>query len=100
MPRKPTAGCLVTYESVHHLTDLSMNALYQAATPPKAPRKRHELDINSLESVVLWLAAHARTDIRKRICGLAAQSLLDDGELKGAPHRGRTGRKRGRKARM
>lgn len=91
MPRRPSVGCVLTYGCIHDLCDCSVNFLYQSATAPTPPRKRQALDINSLESVVLWLAGHARTDLRRRILGLAAQSMLDDGTLTGtvggAPHR-------------
>ena len=91
MPRHPTAGVIVTYACVHDLTDTTLNFVYQSATRAKPPHKRQFLDIHSLESVVLWLASHGRTDLRRRILGLAAQSMLDDGTLPGtvggAPHR-------------
>jgi hypothetical protein len=88
-PYKP--GLTITYEEVHRLTDLSLNALHQAGG--RAQPGRQPLDLNSLESVVLWLAGHARQDLRVKICALSAQALLGGtlgaGDRGGAPRRPR-----------
>jgi hypothetical protein len=78
-------GVRITYEVVHGLTDLSVNAVHQAGARPKPGKgPRQHLDICSLESVVLWVARHGNIPLRMKICGFAAQSLLDDGVLDGA----------------
>ena len=88
MPPKLT-GQQLTYEAIHKLTDLSINALHQAGGKPKPDRQ--PLDLQSLESVVLWLAGHGKRELRIKMCGLAAQALLDEdvtpGTTHGAPHR-------------
>ncbi len=63
-------GPPLTYELVHKLTDLSINSLHQAGGKPKPGRQR--LDLQSLESVVLWVAAHGKPELRMKICGHAA----------------------------
>ena len=81
--------CEVTYKDIASLTDVTLNAVYQAATPAKNGKSRQLLDLESLESVVLWLAAHGKTDLRRRICAYSAQALLDEGALSGAPKKRR-----------
>jgi hypothetical protein len=79
-------GLTITYELIHDLTDVEMNTVYQAGAKPKADNdQRQRLDINSLESVILWVAAHGKTSLRLKICGYSAQSLVEDGVLHGAP---------------
>ena len=89
MPRPQIYGPPLTYESIQKLTDLNINTLHQAGGKPKPGRQR--LDIQSLESVVLWLAAHGKRKLRIQLCGLSAQALLDGevtpGTTHGAPRR-------------
>jgi hypothetical protein len=81
----PRAGVLVSYEAVQALTDLPINTLHQAATIPPPNRKRMRLDIESLESVVIWLAKHGKRTLRQKILAHSAESLLDEGALPGVP---------------
>lgn len=84
MPRPPLEGLTITYERVQALTNLPINTLHKAGAGG-AGEYRQKLDLNSLESVVLWLACHGTVDLRKKICAYAAQSLLDSGALPGVP---------------
>jgi len=68
-------GQIITYEAIQKLTDLSLNALHQAGGKPKPVR--HPLDIQSLESVILWLARHGKRELRVQMVGLAAEALID-----------------------
>ena len=83
MPPKLT-GPPLTYELIRKLTDLSENALHQAGGKPKPGRQ--PLDLRSLESVVLWVAGHGKRKLRIKMCGLAAQALLDEGVTPGTTH--------------
>jgi len=83
-------GPPLTYEMVQKLTDLSINSLHQAGGKPKPGR--HRLDLQSLESVVLWVAAHGKPELRMKICGHAAGALLDEGILRGATKKTRSGK--------
>jgi hypothetical protein len=58
------------------------NAVYQCAGEKKG---RQHLDIDSLESVVLFVTAHGRPALRREIAGFAAQVLVDEGRS-GALH--------------
>ena len=64
-------GLIITYASIHSLTDLSINSVHQAAA-------RGPLSISDLESVVLWVAEHGKQKLRKKICCLSASSLLEE----------------------
>jgi hypothetical protein len=90
MANRPKQGPRITYEIVQGLTDLTIDAIHQAGARPKPGVKRQHLDLSSLESIVLWVAAHGHVDLRRKICGYAAQSLLDDGVLQGAPKKPRS----------
>ena len=85
MPRPPLEGLTITYEKVQALTDLPLNTLHKAGAGRAAGEYRQKLNLDSLESVVLWLACHGTVSLRKRICAHAAQSLLDSGALPGVP---------------
>jgi hypothetical protein len=93
MGRNPLTGPVITYELIQSLTDLSMNALHQAGGQKVKPH-RQRLDLGSLESVVLWLAGHGKRELRIKMCGLAAQALLGDGDQCGAPKKVRRRAKR------
>jgi hypothetical protein len=90
LPRK---GVLVSYEVVQALTDLPINTLHQAATTPPPGRKRMHLNIESLESVVIWLSAHGSRQLRQKMLAYSAGSLLDEGALPGVPRTGKKKRK-------
>ena len=88
MPPQPVPGVTITYETVQKLTNLPFNTLYQAAGKSAKPG-RQRLDINDLRSIVLYLAGHGQPELRRQMCGLAAQSLIDSPgkPLHGAPKR-------------
>ncbi len=86
MPRSYKQGVIVTSEVIAELTGGSLNAVHQA-TRRVPSRKRQKLDINSLESVVLWIAAHGRRELRQKIAALAAQSFISPAA--GAPKKSR-----------
>jgi len=92
---KTREGVTLTYEKVQALTDLPINTLHQAATKPPPGKKRQHLNLGCLESVVLWLASHGKPELRKKICGLSASCLLDEGILPGVPRSGPRRKKRG-----
>lgn len=77
MPRAPRIGCTITYELLQPLTDLPRNTIYQAAARSAVSVKRMGLDITNIESVILWVAAHGRIDLRRRIAALAAPAWND-----------------------
>ena len=64
MPGPKPKQLVVTYETIADLTDGGLNHVHQAAAPKAKGRQR--LDIDSLESVVLWLAGHANLVFRRR----------------------------------
>ena len=53
-----------TYEDLFKLTPVKKNAVYQAAT-------RGRLNLNDLESVVVWLARHGHNELKQRIVAYA-----------------------------
>ena len=77
MPRPPNLGPPLSYELVQELTDdLPLNTLHQAGSRPKRGRQR--LDIQSLRSVVLWLASHGSRSLREEIAWRAMEALVKD----------------------
>ena len=65
------------YEAIQALTNLPRNRIYKASGA--SVKDRQKLDITDLESVIIWLAAHGKPELRRAICGYAAQALIDDG---------------------
>jgi len=92
----PLQGHVVTFDSIAELCDVSENALYQASRRPGSGpgrKKRQPLMIDDLESVVLYIAAHGRVPLRRKIVAYAASSLLETGDA-GAPRPTKAARKR------
>lgn len=90
MANRKKQGPVITYELLADLTGLSLNAVQQCGAPHPAKR-RHNLDITSLESVCLWLAAHGNDEFRTQLCGLAAQVLVKDATIRGGVRHRRRG---------
>lgn len=77
MPR-PVSSAALTYQDVLGLTDYpSMDAIYQAARGP-GKKNRHSFTLNDLESIVLFLAAHGKPELRKKICGYSAAVYAEE----------------------
>ena len=53
MAGRPQRVGEVTYADIAALTDVTLNAVHQAATPQRSGIRQH-LDIDNLESIVLW----------------------------------------------
>jgi len=96
----PQQGAHVTFDAIADLCDVSANTMYQASRRPGSgpgQRKRQPLVIDDLESVILWVAAHGRVPLRRKIAAYAAPSLLEPGDP-GAPIVTKAERKRKAKA--
>jgi hypothetical protein len=65
----------VTFQSIQKLTDVTLNCLHQASGKVK-PGRQH-LDIENLESIILWVAAHGKIKLRQQITALAAPAFLE-----------------------
>jgi hypothetical protein len=81
MSRHPKEGARITYELITALTDNTVNTVHVAATVPKNPttrQRRQTLDIDSLESVILYVAKHGKKRLRQRIAAKAAPAWDDD----------------------
>jgi hypothetical protein len=79
MPQK--LGKTITYELIAELTDNTINTVHVAATVPKNPttrQRRQSLNINSLESVILYVAKHGKKRLRQRIAAKAAAAWDED----------------------
>lgn len=72
--RPPQQGLIITREVITALS--SFDAVKKSAQP-NPPLDRMRLDIDSLESVVLFLAKYGKQHLRQRMVALAADSYLD-----------------------
>lgn len=59
------------YEDLQTLTGMELKALYQHKT-------RGNFDPENLESVLIWLARHAREDVRQRMVAYAISRELPE----------------------
>ena len=74
MPRLPTLGPPLSVDLIAELTDLPKKRLWEAVTRKEG---RQLLDLNSLRSVILWLASHGNEDLRKEMLWRSAAVLAE-----------------------